>query len=874
MRRYDSVLHNESFKDDVVFFMCQKAMSSELAEAKSSGPSVNDEHRRCLLAKRYTALFGKTKSSEINDESLLSLYNCNGAKCRMSIIFFMREAYKKGLISNQFGERLTMFWKRFTNWNVDGELNYLLETNEYDEFVHTWGKEQMDRDLCQLFFANDWDGDYAGPEIARCCLDEIHYLKLNTALKPVVCAMEIRCLKWYLENGLNVMPAQMSKEWLIELIKKSDKHGNLQVLLDVVYSASKYELTDCELASFIRNRKYYTFPRKKHLLNVLAYPHQDQVIVRQSKDNLGYEYLYIGIDSKSELFPLVAEWVQEGSYKETVYKIFLAEIEQACGHKLVTIDDLNFEAFSNSVNYYAKKEDIRYYSLIASLFNFIHRKVNRNLFASDGLDDKILAKPGIARKLAEEYKIVRYNPNDNPPRSDKFLLLYQRKYETNTAKHASESVYVNLTDIDNVAFRQWFKSYIWYANKGLMTKLGNKASVKYFLNYVNHITTIDDPESAITVSNTMAYIQTLKQAPAKKGSFSDNVFTVKGFLRYVNNAGLAAIPESVFMALWSPQRKKGAPAPISADQLSKLLQYMKDNISTPTQYIYFTIVELCLQTNLRFSEILMLSYDCIQAGNEPNVYIIQSKKKTTGRITKGMTIDKYTKGHIDKVLEITSEWRKECSRPNLQNLLFLIPFKRTGNTTDYRKVEPENIRGYIASACDSVGIAHYTPENLRDTFMTAANRYAILNGLNHMQRSTLTGHKLLNTEYNYFDYLKTMIEMYSGDIIGNVDIEGEIVKQVPEEIKNNEHEVQNGCGYCQRSTCDNDSFIECIICKWFMTDPSRLYYFKLGIDEINKAMSSMTNEEDRERESYKKRVYMMYALQLEALDKEHTENAG
>lgn len=80
--------------------------------------------------------------------------------------------------------------------------------------------------------------------------------------------------------------------------------------------------------------------------------------------------------------------------------------------------------------------------------------------------------------------------------------------------------------------------------------------------------------------------------------------------------------------------------------------------------------------------------------------------------------------------------------------------------------------------CKQLNIPPYSASNLRDTHMTKTREFKMQNSLSDMEHAVLTDHTTKDLDLqHYVDIsIKTIMEAMHGVIIGNVDLNGEIVE--------------------------------------------------------------------------------------------------
>lgn len=129
-----------------------------------------------------------------------------------------------------------------------------------------------------------------------------------------------------------------------------------------------------------------------------------------------------------------------------------------------------------------------------------------------------------------------------------------------------------------------------------------------------------------------------------------------------------------------------------------------------------------------------------------------------------------------------------------------------------------------------------------------------------MGNYAVTDAKVSNVDIeHYIDMdIMTMMEAVHGIVVGNVNLQGKIVKQIPTDIAKTENEVSHGCGYCQSECCTNFTYLDCIMCKDFVTMPSRLPFFEAQIKKMDVHISKAKTPHDKEDYVNIKRLLVAY----------------
>lgn len=120
---------------------------------------------------------------------------------------------------------------------------------------------------------------------------------------------------------------------------------------------------------------------------------------------------------------------------------------------------------------------------------------------------------------------------------------------------------------------------------------------------------------------------------------------------------------------------------------------------------------------------------------------------------------------------------------------------------------------------------------------------------------------MINNHY-FQEKIRDALQATHNVIIGDVDINGNIVKNKDLIHSNNENIVENGCGYCQSEFCDLNGPLSCLLCKHFATTIDRIPFFKKQIDILDESILKATIPHDKEDIVAIKRLFLRYLEEL------------
>ncbi|MBC2579043.1 hypothetical protein [Clostridium sp. DJ247] len=447
--------------------------------------------------------------------------------------------------------------------------------------------------------------------------------------------------------------------------------------------------------------------------------------------------------------------------------------------------------------------------------------------------------------------------------------------DTNMAVNTTTSQIVDFTKIKSKTYRYWAKHFIWKATGSIYSKLKYACTLIEFMNYIydlKHgielsIFAKKTSSEGIVANEALAYKTYILNKSLKPNSQRFIINVSRRLLKHVSSNKLAKFETGVFYNLRHGGDNTINAEALSNDDVNKLAAFMKQKAKNSIENeVYYAILCLTIETEFRSSQILALPIDCTLEANKKNQYVLISRTKTSKRELTEQALTIQTKMLLDHVIKLTSEYRKDCTVDSLKNQMFLLPSAKKGA---YKIVSQDDFNRYLKKCCRELGLKKYTLSNLRDTHMTKVEEHITKNALSDMTKKVLGGHDNPRSDKNYEDTdIRTLLEAVHGIIIGNVDIKGQILREVASEIATDENTVCKQCGYCGAKSCHELSYLDCLMCKDFIATVSRIPFFQDQIRAIDNKLLSATIKHDKEDLVNIKRLLLEYLRRLLILKKE------
>ena len=491
----------------------------------------------------------------------------------------------------------------------------------------------------------------------------------------------------------------------------------------------------------------------------------------------------------------------------------------------------------------------------------------RNIFLEhDDMDIAALKRDDFAARILEGFKFIYYNPQAPVPKGDKWMLHINGHDRGSTKFKATSTRIFDFTKIKSQFYRELAKDYFWNETRA-------NFNTKYerfiaFVPMINKLTEIKrksgTPETVITIDETHFIRMWMKNSTASSNTRNSKICGLKRFLTVMVEDGhieAELLALSYLSELAKPHTKDAKAIPEEHVEAINNVMLSHTNESLEKSYCY-VIFHILIQTEFRLSQVCHLETNCVVPTMNRNQYIITESKTSHGQKYQPIITD-FTKELIDDAERISADVRSECITPGNEKYLFL--YKTTEN--QYIPISGAYFRAYLSECCYEAGVPRYTPSNIRDFHMTKAQEMIIRKGYSNASLSILSGHRHVDVTTNHYieDDLTKVFESMYGVIIGDVEIEGQIVKKIPEEINNKKHTVEGGCGKCTNKVCIVDSLISCLMCKDFVTAVEFIDEFKRLAEYLDSCIEKVSLPHDKEDLVNKKRLVVAYIVKMEAM---------
>lgn len=873
-KKNTQALVSSTYKDKVIEKAVHEIVTKEVNSHSYSSLKAK-KRREQLLYRSYDHLFSDKDLTVFNQEDLINLLqNCSQAeyiRVFSLVIYFVEQK----IIEDEKISRILSFKTRFTNSNprLINDFTYLIHSDIYDKFISDEGvmNNSSEKIVSKLFFSSCdnlslYDEEIRSLTYSWCesiKIDLSHTVSMRNSLLISYHAIAEKLFSCHGIDGLD-------RKELIEITE----YKRLFLYLDFInehHPLPKDLQYLCKFSTTLQSGRN----RKQLFVELCSSENIFQFIVVPT--SRGDRLFRLDIPVDTPLFSDMINFINVSPYRSAAFTDFIGNFHKSMGGlEITSAPELSYDAFVASIKYFSKSANEKsYFSFLFSFYNFLYDKYQINFFESKGLDVSILSMRGLCNKLNQGYEIVKYNLADEVPVSDKWIVLYNPQADTGTVHSSTKTLTMNFSEIHNKYFKEWAKIFFWKAEKSLSKKSDEAVILKEALNHVDDIrhhralsffckgNNEDDHPLTINEISAIRYYF-IHQDTAEKTKHT-KIYTLRAFLVFLEENDVADVPAGAYYHLYYQYVHSNTAHAIVDDELKLLTQIIKHKSEASIMNNLFLIAyAISLDTPLRPSSIFSLKTDCVRETAKKGEFIIAVRQKDQTIEDTEEPITLLTKRLVDDAINITSSLRKKAPS-YLKDELFIVPQK---GSVPVRKLNRNNFAEYLKSCCQEAGISIYTPSNLRDTYMTKAKEFQIKNQLSNIELSILTGHKSPDVDVkHYMDLdIRTIMESMHGVIVGNVDISGQIMANISAEIATTENEVSNGCGYCNNRSCQELTYLDCIMCKHFVTMPSKLPFFDEQIKQMDVKIQNATTPHDKEDYVNIKRLLVAYEIALKGMD--------
>lgn len=793
----------------------------------------------------------------------------------MVIIIYLLE--KEHILDNELS-KLLLFRERFEVHCKKSKIVYLLENPNFALYNENGLFES--KDGIKAFFINPSKNDFRFTSTYNFISLYIEHIKLTSTNAHGSLANELwqtlKMSKIFLQNlDIKNLNFALIREYLLD--DENTLLNPTQFIKMIFYGINNdYVKKDYYLSSILH--------LEEDLCNYASLDTLKQIFFADDPGNYHFvrtdysnEMHHIPYVKKNILKILIGFLRTYNTAKYSQKKLFSELFQESLGKQSIkTCNDFNYASLQVQISFFLVS-DPECLSIVISFYLYIFNNYNNKLFedtANFHID--VLQRHFIARELMEGYVFVPYSPYEEYSSHDKWIFYYSGLEGSNISVNKNASTTIDFTTIQHQEYRELIKFYLWNDTIAISTRIKNFQYFRSFVNFVYDIKTGNQlsyfsrksDDFTINANDIIAYKNYIMATQQNHVTRNHLIYDVRKVLVFLDaHSKIELDKASLYHLSHSAYHSPNTAHAISNDCLEKLSRLMKSNAELSLiNSIYYAIFYILLETEFRVSQVLTLEENCVFETYKSNQYVIKSTTKRSPKDKQEQPITIYVKRQLDEIKKMTEEFRNSCQRKVIKKYLFIVPSSRKNM---YKMISRDDFNIYLKKCCKELGIPEYTSSNLRDTHMTKTDEYAIRNSITDSEQSVLTGHLSPNTTSSHYidTEIRDLLESVHGIIIGNTTIDGTILPLKPSNLSNSDI-VSNKCGYCSSATCDNFSYLDCMLCKSFVTCIDRIPYFEEQLQVVDYKIHHASVPHDLEDLRNIKVLLATYLRKLLVLKKE------
>ena len=544
----------------------------------------------------------------------------------------------------------------------------------------------------------------------------------------------------------------------------------------------------------------------------------------------------------------------------TLVNSFGESINAICDYKSFTNE--SFWKQINCVLAHSGQEQWKGTVPVLQFYRFLVAKYDEyDIFAnSQSMTKTAIFFKRLSHLLESGYHVVKYDYNNRCNQYDKILYILSGSDRLSTKLAQEDFFAIDYSEIKFDKYKEMAKD--WMYESGLI------ASKRFELYHViNCMNMIYDYKLAnknkrfthFTREEAMAIKKYVAKRYQSQASRNGEIQTVRRFLKWANERDLITVEPLLFDYLQGEDRKRGRGGSVVPEEdLIKLNNELLNRSKQSTKsFMAYVIFHLLLQTEFRVSQICNLKIDCIRPSIKNKQYIIKTNSKVSYGGVDSYVVSELTYKLLMDAIDAASDIRDNTVNESIKDYVFI--YKSVDIDRKYSKTI---FRDELKYACDAANIPRYNAANLRDTHMTKAYEFILKSDRSSLDMSMLSKHRSLDTtKSHYIDIeLEKMLEASYGVTIGDdlLNTTNKVIDDLPQDINNAEHDVENGCGKCSANTCLITNALPCLACKHFVTTPKHLSYFEKAIAVLDHQLQFANTPHDKEDLVKMKTFYALY----------------
>ena len=548
---------------------------------------------------------------------------------------------------------------------------------------------------------------------------------------------------------------------------------------------------------------------------------------------------------------LIKDFLMQCSHSPAIAdKTFCNRFTESIGTKEInSLRDINYGLFELQFSYYNDNDkDGRSIKTLTGFYLFLlSLPGGENIFREDDPVDKFfLYRNKFTMEYSNGFRVVRYNNLDKVPNYDKWILYPTDFITKSNMMNGSDSAAIDFTMVKDKEKREILKKFFWHNAKCLKTDIQFSKSIARFLNFLGEhekskIVLFSSQKRTFDISgDSIALYRNSLLANGDANmprTIASKMRILVLFLDYLKKNKLVTIDPACYTFLKTKRYvRKNNSKPLLDEDVKRVLIALNQKAQNGglEQYIYYSMAYLQVFTEMRASHIRAIKVSEIKTDLK-NLHSLITPSKTSGGKPSKVQITTKTYQLLNDIILRTQDCRDMCKDPEIRELLFIHKGKRN----IYRNISDVAYAKNLKMTAKEIGI-DCSPENLRDTYMTKAMEAKIAGKISGIDRGSITGHASTRTDDAHYAKasIKQILQAAYKIIIGNIDVNGNIIESVAAELNIPQNQVSNQCGLCSAKTCTLQSNLDCLMCRHFVTSVEFIGAFKSEISRLDNMITA------------------------------------
>ena len=360
--------------------------------------------------------------------------------------------------------------------------------------------------------------------------------------------------------------------------------------------------------------------------------------------------------------------------------------------------------------------------------------------------------------LAAGYRFAIYGQTDEVTQ-DRGILLILKDGDLMSANGLKNEVYT--IDLSGITVPLYWKALANYAVRTTVNRVsGAKSFVSWLINYKKLTGAPYGTVSAEELERFRAFVSHLSVNGSAR---NQRINEARKFLTWASAAGYLVVQEFAMRDfIYFEYHYVPRPNPLDRDTIRRLIvatEWLALNFD-PRFALLSRIIRIIYTCEIRIGNLVSMCISNLRF-NEDGTATYMSRIKSKGVDKHPVTYTKATAVLFRECIDLTEDVRRDCPAGIHDGCIFIY---RNGpeSRMPFGVYTPTRVSQDLKIASRKAGLdANVTTGQLRDTYMTATERYARKNGLNDLQQSILTRHanRLSTRSYVRYDIGDMLMEV-------------------------------------------------------------------------------------------------------------------